>query len=75
MTDRQKLLLWCRKFCFNDTLEDEEDFKLVLDEMENIIKHAGVTSESISDMSQSFGSDTAFTIRQLLSPYRKLKAL
>lgn len=75
MTDREKLLIWCRKYCNNLSLEDEEDFKLVLDSMETIISNAGVTHESLSDMSQSFGKETALSVRDLLSPYKKVKFL
>jgi hypothetical protein len=72
MDDRKKLLLWCRKFCRNPHLEDKEDFSLVLDNMTEIFSHAGITSESLSDMSQSFGKETAFQVSSMLSPYRRV---
>lgn len=48
---------------------------MVLTELSGIMERVGVTGESLSDMSQSFGSDTAITVRNLLSPYRKFKSL
>lgn len=75
MTDREKLLAWCKKYCNNPDLTDAEDFALVLDNLTSIFEKAGVTSESLSDMSQSFGADTAFRVRDMLSPYKRLKAI
>lgn len=75
MTDREKLLAWCKKYCNNPDLVDAEDFALVLDNLTIIFEKAGVTSESLSDMSQSFGTDTAFRVRDMLSPYKRLKAI
>lgn len=75
MTDREKLLAWCKKYCNNPDLTDSEDFALVLDNLNTIFEKAGVTAESLSDMSQSFGSDTAFRLRDMLSPYKRLKAI
>ena len=75
MTDREKLLLWCRKYCNNASLEDEEDFKLVLDKMIDVFDRAGIASESISDMSQSFSRETSFAVRDMLSPHKRLKVL
>lgn len=75
MTDREKLLLWCRKYCNNPDLLDESDFAITLDSMEDVFKSAGVTHESLSDMSQSFGKEASFTVRQMLSPYKRLKSL
>lgn len=75
MTDRAKLLIWCRKYCNNANLQDTEDFSLVLDRMEEVIDHAGIASESLSDMSQSFSRETALGVRDLLSPYKKVKFL
>lgn len=75
MTDREKLLAWCKKYCNNPDLIDAEDFALVLDNLASIFEKAGVTSESLSDMSQSFGTDTAFRVRDMLSPYKRLKAI
>ncbi len=73
--DRNNLLLWCRKKCNNETLEDTEDFSLVLDNIIDMISSIGVTSESIGDLSQSFGTDKHKEIMLLLSPYRKAKFL
>lgn len=75
MTDREKLLLWCRKYCNNQALEDEDDFSLVLDNITDLFEKAGINSESIGDMSQSFSPETAFRIRDMLSPYKRLKVL
>lgn len=75
MTDREKLLAWCKKYCNNPDLVDAEDFALVLDNLTIIFEKAGVTAESLSDMSQSFGTDTAFRVRDMLSPYKRLKAI
>lgn len=75
MTDREKLLLWCKKYCNNDSLVDSEDFALVLDNISDIMQKAGIVSESIGDMSQSFGADTAFRLRDMLSPYKRLRLL
>lgn len=75
MTDREKLLAWCKKYCNNPDLIDAEDFALVLDNLTSIFEKAGVTAESLSDMSQSFGADTAFRVRDMLSPYKRLKAI
>lgn len=75
MTDREKLLAWCKKYCNNPDLVDAEDFALVLDNLTSIFEKAGVTAESLSDMSQSFGADTAFRVRDMLSPYKRLKAI
>lgn len=75
MTEREKILEWCKKYCNNPNLVDENDFSRVIDEIENIFKRVGVTSESLSDMSQSFGEDNSFSMRNLLSPYKKLKMI
>lgn len=75
MTDREKLLLWCKKFCNNTDLVDEDDFSLVLDSLEDIFSKAGIVSESLSDMSQTFGKATAFEVRHMLSPYKRLGTL
>ena len=75
MTDRERLLAWCKKYCNNPDLIDSEDFTLVLDNLTSIFEKAGVTAESLSDMSQSFGTDTAFRVRDMLSPYKRLKAI
>ena len=72
MDDREKLLLWCRKFCRNPNLEDKEDFSLVLDNMSDLFSRIGITSESLSDMSQSFGKETSLQVSSMLSPYRRL---
>lgn len=73
--DRENLLLWCRKKTNNPDLEDKEDFSLVLDHIEDMIGRLGVTSESISDLSQSFEGDTNKEMMKLLSPYRRAKFL
>lgn len=73
--DRDKLLLWTHKKCNNTRLEDKDDFSLVLDQLIEILERAGVQSESIGDLSQSFNSDTRVEINNLLSPYRKARFL
>lgn len=73
--DRNNLLLWCKKKCYNDKLKDEEDFSLVLDQLIELIEKVGITSESIGDLSQSFSGDMNKEILILLSPYRKAKFL
>ena len=76
MTDREKLLEWCKLYCNNATLVDTEGFSYVLDNLVAEMSRLGVTSESLSDMSQSFGSnDAGVSIKSLLSPYSRLKML
>lgn len=71
--DRIKLLMWCKKKCNNVNLKDEDDFSLVIDQLIGILETVGVTSESIDGLSQSFSADVNKDIRDLLSPYRKVK--
>lgn len=73
--DRNNLLLWCRKKCNNVTLEDTEDFSLVLDQLIEMVDKVGISSESIGDLSQSFSPDMNKEMLSLLSPYRKVKFL
>lgn len=73
--NREHLLMWCRKKTNNPTLEDKEDFSLVLDNMIDIFERVGITSESIADLSQSFNTETQKDILSMLSPYRKAKFL
>lgn len=76
MTDREKLLEWCKLYCNNATLVDEAGFSYVLDNLTTEMERVGVTAESLSDMSQSFGSnDAGVSIKSLLSPYSRLKML
>ena len=76
MTDREKLLEWCKLYCNNSTLVDEAGFLYVLDNLTAEMERVGVTSESLSDMAQSFGSnDAGMSIKNLLSPYSRLKML
>ncbi len=76
MTDREKLLEWCKLYCNNATLVDAEGFSYVLDNLISEMSRIGVTSESLSDMAQSFGSnDAGMSIKSLLSPYSRLKML
>jgi len=72
--NRAYVLIWCKKFCNNPDLVDEEDFSVVLSEVINTLERAGVTSQSLSDMSQSFG-ETYMTIGKMLSPYKRLKTV
>lgn len=71
--ERNHLLMWCRKKTNNEHLIDEDDFSFVLNQLESLIESIGVTSENISDMSQTFSVDTNSEIMKLLSPYRKAK--
>ena len=76
MTEREKILAWCKLYCNNATLVDTEGFSYVLDNLVAEMSRLGVTSESLSDMSQSFGSnDAGMSIKSLLSPYSRLKML
>lgn len=72
---RANLLLWCIDYCNNPYLADEGAFSLVLDQLEDLVQKTGVTSESIADLSQSFGGETAFTVNRLLAPYRRLRMI
>lgn len=73
--DRENLLLWCRKKTNNPNLEDEGDFKFVLDQLIEMVQRVGITSESLADMSRSFSSETHKEVMVLLSPYRKARFL
>lgn len=73
--DRTKLLEWCKLYCNNPNLVDGGAFSIVLDNLTDIFQQAGITSESLGGMSQSFGADTAFTVRSMLSPFKRLKSL
>jgi hypothetical protein len=71
--DRTHLLLWCRRKTNNPKLEDEKDFSLVLDELTDLLGRAGVVSESIDSLNQSFNGEVYKDVMLLLSPYRKAK--
>lgn len=74
--DRFELLLWCRKKCNDDKLEDVGDFSLVLNEVERFFRNTGIQSESIGGvLSQSFSAETQKELNTLLSPYRKARFL
>ena len=76
MTEREKILAWCKLYCNNSTLVDTEGFSYVLDNLVSEMSRLGVTSESLSDMAQSFGSnDAGVSIKSLLSPYSRLKMI
>jgi len=76
MTERQKLLAWCKKYCNNPDLIDADDFSYALDQLETSMASIGVTSESLSDMSQSFGvNESGMSIKNVLAPYKRLKML
>ena len=75
MTDREKLLDWCKKKCNNPELLDENGFSIVLDRLEKLFASAGITSESLGDYSQSYGATLDTTIMGILSPYKRLKML
>lgn len=76
MTEREQILNWAKKACNNPKLTDEEDFALIIDQIIESMAQAGVTSESIDGLSQSFGvNEGGLDLKRLLSPYRRLKAL
>ena len=76
MSEREKILSWCKLYCNNATLVDTEGFSYVLDNLVSEMSRLGVTSESLSDMAQSFGTnDAGISIKSLLSPYSRLKML
>ena len=71
---RSQILLWCQKYCNNPELEDKDDFAYVLSQMEEIMDRVGVRSQSLSDLSETFG-DEGISVRNLLSPYKRVKML
>lgn len=73
--DRENLLGWAKKKANNPALKDEGDFSYVLDQLEDIFERAGVASERLADMSQSFDGSTHNQMMGLLSPYRRAKFL
>ena len=75
MTDRDKLLDWCKKKCNNLDLVDDNGFSIVLDRLEKLLASAGITSESLGDYSQSYGATLDTAIMGILSPYKRLKML
>ena len=76
LAERENILNWSKKYCNNAKLTDADDFAYVIDKTIEAMEHAGVTSESMAGMSQSFGTNIGgFDIRSLLSPYKKLKSL
>lgn len=75
LTDRQRLLFWCRKKANNENLADADDFAFVLDRLEDIMENIGIASESLADMSQTFDGSTHKQMMGLLSPYRRVKFL
>ena len=72
--NREYVLIWVKKFCNNPDLVDEDDFSIVLDALIEGMERAGVTSESLGGMSQSFG-DTYINLQKILSPYKRLKVV
>lgn len=75
MTDREKLLDWCKKKCNNPDLLDDSGFSIALDRLEKLFASAGVTSESLGDYSQSYSATLDTAIMGILSPYKRLKML
>lgn len=76
MTEREQILNWARKSCNNPTLMDGGDFAYAIDQIISAMAQAGVTSESIDGLSQSFGANEGgLTIKSILSPYRRAKFL
>ena len=71
---RSQILIWCQKYCNNPELEDKDDFAYVLSHMEEIMDRVGVRSQSLSDLSETFG-DEGISVRNLLSPYKRVKML
>ena len=72
--NREYVLIWVKKFCNNPDLVDEDDFSIVLDVLIESMERAGVTSESLGGMGQSFG-DTYINLQKILSPYKRLKVV
>lgn len=72
---RSDVLLWAQKYCNNPDLLDENDFAIVIDRLMDLLPQAGVAGESMHDMSQSFSKETAFTLKMLLSPYKRVRIL
>jgi pyruvate-formate lyase-activating enzyme len=72
--NREYVLIWAKKYCNNDTLTDTEDFSVVLDILIETLERAGVTSESLGGLSQSFG-ETYLNIQKILSPYKRVKMI
>lgn len=76
MTEREQILNWAKKYCYNPDLVDEGDFAYAIDQIVSAMAQAGVTSESIDGLSQSFGvNEGGLSIKSILSPYRRAKFL
>lgn len=76
MTEREQILNWSKKSCNNPDLLDDGDFAYVIDQIIESMAKAGVTSESIDGLSQSFGTNEGgLNIKSILSPYRRVKFL
>ena len=73
--NRANLLEWAKKYCNNPSLTDSGDFAMVLDKMEKVLESSGVASESLGDYSVTFDKNSALGMKQLLSPYKRLKML
>lgn len=72
--NREYLLEWCKKYTNNNSLQDVGDFHLVMNELVKEFDRIGISSESVSNVSFSYGGGS-INIKILLDPYRKLKRL
>lgn len=76
MTEREKILEWCKLYCNNAALIDSGGFSYAIDQLSEAMARTGVTSESMAGMSQSFGANEGgLDIHGLLSPYKRFKSL
>lgn len=82
MTDlelREHWINWCGEYCnreFNPLSLPSGVELFVSNKVEQGLKFDNISSESLSDMSQSyFDSDLSKTEKQLLAPYKKLVVL
>lgn len=76
MTEREKIIEWCKSYCNNTSLTDSGGFSYAVDQLTEAMGRAGITSESMAGMSQSFGkNEGGFDIHGLLSPYKRFKSL
>ena len=70
---RSQILEWAKLYCNNPTLTDSGAFSYVLDKLEEAMTRLDITSESIADMSQSFGNIEGLNTKSLMAPFRKYK--
>ena len=70
---RNQILEWCKLYCNNPSLTDDGAFAYVLDRLEEAMQRLDVQSESLSDLSQSFGNIEGLNTKSLLAPYKRVK--